>query len=312
MSTLKLVESDQLSFNYDLVAVPVAIKAREAAERIRLRLRRSAEDIIEIGRDLIATKEALPHGQFLPWIEAEFGMGEHTARRFMGVARQYSDKSSIVRDLDPTALYELAAPKTPEEVREEVEKMIEAGEVVTKATVQELRNKLSGLEKAKELAEQEIDEKTAKVAEIETTIHTTVSTEIEEAAKRIAKGYEDEIARLKRENAELRKPKNITTIDNSTGKIVQFHRELTDEEAADIDAENDDLIGADFNEVATKAERAIAFFGAVRAMASAKAEPAAVYSYISNRSSQTLIAEYMAMVDAVMSQLQSVKEMHNG
>lgn len=85
--------------------------------------------------DLIAVKESLPHGSFLPWIEAEFGMGEHTARRFMGVAREYGDKSRIVRDLDPTALYELAAPKTPLEVREEVERMIAAGEVVTRATV---------------------------------------------------------------------------------------------------------------------------------------------------------------------------------
>jgi hypothetical protein len=36
--------------------------------------------------------------------------------------------------LDLTALYALAAPKTPIEVREEVEAMIAAGEVVIKAT----------------------------------------------------------------------------------------------------------------------------------------------------------------------------------
>lgn len=48
----------------------------------------------------------------------------------------YGDKFGTVRNLPLSALYELAAPKTPLEVREEVEKMIEAGEVVTKATVQ--------------------------------------------------------------------------------------------------------------------------------------------------------------------------------
>jgi hypothetical protein len=74
--------------------------------------------------------------------------------------------------LDPSALYELAAPKTPIEVREEVEKMIEAGEVVTKATFQEVRAKLSGLEKAKTLVEQEIEEKAAKVADLEENINT--------------------------------------------------------------------------------------------------------------------------------------------
>ncbi len=86
-------------------------------------------------------KESLPHGQFLPWIEAEFGMGDRTARRFMDVARVFGSKMDSLSDLNVTneALYELAAPKTPLEVREEVERMIEAGEVVTKATGQEPR-----------------------------------------------------------------------------------------------------------------------------------------------------------------------------
>lgn len=84
---------------------------------------RTLNTIIEIGKDLIAVKESLPHGSFLPWIEAEFGMSDQTARRFMDVGRVYGTKSNIVLDLTPTALYELAAPKTPLEVREEVEKI---------------------------------------------------------------------------------------------------------------------------------------------------------------------------------------------
>lgn len=68
-------------------------------------------------------KESLPHGSFLPWIEAEFGMDRRTASNFMRVAEQYSGKWETVSHLPPTALYELAAPKTPLEVREEVEKM---------------------------------------------------------------------------------------------------------------------------------------------------------------------------------------------
>jgi len=80
-------------------------------------------------------------------IEAEFGMSEYTARNFMQVAKVYGEKIPTVGNLPPTALYALAAPKTPIEVREEIESMIAAGEVVTKATVTELRDKLSGLEK---------------------------------------------------------------------------------------------------------------------------------------------------------------------
>jgi hypothetical protein len=72
---------------------------------------------VAIGKDLLDTKERLPHGSFLPWIEAEFGMSDMTAKRFMQVAKAYGEKPNIVFDLPPTALYELAAPKTPIEFR---------------------------------------------------------------------------------------------------------------------------------------------------------------------------------------------------
>ncbi len=114
-----------------------------------MRLRRTAEDIIEIGKDLIAVKARLDHGQFLPWLDAEFGMHQTTASRFMQVAEVYGSKVSTMLNVPATALYELAAPKTPAEVREEVERLIAAGEIVTKATVEELRAKLAGTEQAK-------------------------------------------------------------------------------------------------------------------------------------------------------------------
>lgn len=183
-------------FSYAMLAREDEAEVREAAERIKLRLRRSAEDIIEIGKDLIAVKDRLPHGSFLPWIEQEFGMSRFTANRFMAVAEVYGAKGSTVQHLDLTALYELAAPKTPIEVREEVEKMIEAGEVVTKATVVELRNKLSGLEKAKALAEQEIEKKTAAVEAIEGKIDEAIAEQIKVAADKIAKQEPSERARI--------------------------------------------------------------------------------------------------------------------
>lgn len=302
----------QVSFNYDIVAEPVAVEAREAAQRIRLRLRRSAEDIIEIGRDLITVKGSIGHGNFLPWIEAEFGMGQSTADRFMQVAKVYGGKLPTVGNLPPTALYELAAPKTPLEVREEIEKMIEAGEVVTKAEVIRLKAEFEAAKRGKDLAEQDAEEAEKKLTAAQASERETLSQEVTKAVSHVRSAYEEEIQSLRKQIEDLQKPKNITTIDNETGNIVQFHRALTSDEKAEIDAVEDDMIGADFNEVASQTERAIAFFGAVRAMASAKADPAAVYAYITKRPSQNLVAEYMGMVDVVLSQLKSVKEMHNG
>lgn len=310
MTALKVVDQSQMAFNYELVAAPIAIQAREAAERIKLRLRRTAEDIVEIGRDLIDVKETIGHGNFMPWIEAEFGMSMSAATRFMNVARAYGGKFATVANLDPTALYELAAPKTPLEVREEVEKMIEAGEVVTKATITELRAKLSGLEKAKALAEEEIEQKAAKVYELEETMNLAVSTEIEKAAKRISKSYEEEIARLKREVSDLRRPKPAPVIDNDTGAVVSLHRPMTEDEAAAIDAEHDEYQDADFIETASEKDRAVSAFGAVRNIARVSASPKAVYQYISSHS-PTTAGEYMAMVDQTLTLLQAVKELHN-
>ncbi|HEU4805425.1 MAG TPA: DUF3102 domain-containing protein, partial [Nitrobacter sp.] len=85
-------------------------------------MRRTADDVITIGQALIRQKAALPHGSFLPWIEAEFGMSGRAANRFMNVADAYGGKSDRLADLGLEAMYELAAPSTSPEVQAEVER----------------------------------------------------------------------------------------------------------------------------------------------------------------------------------------------
>jgi hypothetical protein len=60
----------------------VEVEARADAALIRGLMRRTAEDNIAIGKALIRQKNSLPHGTFLPWIEAEFDMSERAAHRF--------------------------------------------------------------------------------------------------------------------------------------------------------------------------------------------------------------------------------------
>lgn len=83
-------------------------------------------------------KEALPHGQFLPWLRAEFGWSERSAQNFMGVAEKF--KSAKIADLpiQPSAAYLLAAPSVPDEAREKAVEKAEAGEEITFATAKEL------------------------------------------------------------------------------------------------------------------------------------------------------------------------------
>ena len=123
------IQPKQQTFNYFALDADVAIEARAAAERIKIRLRRTAEDIVEIGKELVEIKNKLTHGQFLPWIEAEFQMSDRTANNFMRVAARF--KSEIISDFNPTVLYQLAAPSTPDEVIEKATEKAEAGEKVS-------------------------------------------------------------------------------------------------------------------------------------------------------------------------------------
>src|SRR6516162_4282316 len=94
-----------VGFNYELLEARVAEKARSSAQRIRDKVKRTIEDIIEVGNDLLAVREALPHGQFGPWLAAEFGWTERTARNSMAVAERFGPKTEIISDLtiQPTA-----------------------------------------------------------------------------------------------------------------------------------------------------------------------------------------------------------------
>jgi hypothetical protein len=127
-----------VGFNYDLLETKLADKVRSAADRIRERVKKTVEDIIEVGNDLLAVKEALPHGQFLPWVKAEFGWSERSAQNFMSVAEKF--KSAKIADLpiQPSAAYLLAAPSVPDEAREKAVEKAEAGEEITFAAAREI------------------------------------------------------------------------------------------------------------------------------------------------------------------------------
>jgi hypothetical protein len=129
-----------VGFNYDLLEAKVADLVRSRPDRIRERVKKTVEDIIEVGNDLLAVKEALEHGQFGPWLKGEFGWSERTARNLMAVAEQFG-KSAIIADLpiQPTAAYLLAAPAVPDEAREDAIEKAKAGEQITVSAAKETR-----------------------------------------------------------------------------------------------------------------------------------------------------------------------------
>jgi hypothetical protein len=102
----------------------------EIADRIRARIRRTVEDIIESGRDLATVKDSMEFGEFTKWLDREFSMTDRTARNYMRAAAWAEGKTEIISDLSPTTLYLLAAPSTPKEIQAEVVSDLRSGKPV--------------------------------------------------------------------------------------------------------------------------------------------------------------------------------------
>jgi hypothetical protein len=129
-----LTTGSKQGFDYATLIPDLANIARDAANRIKGRVRAS---ILDTGRDLIAVKAGMKHGQFGVWLRAEFAMTERTAENYMNGARWLDGKSEMLSLLPPAAVYVLAAPSAPAAVVNEVVASAEAGTVLPLLKIKE-------------------------------------------------------------------------------------------------------------------------------------------------------------------------------
>lgn len=123
---------------------------RAKTERVRTLVGSAAENVYEIGRELIQVKTILGHGHFLSWLHAEFEWSEWTARNFMNVALKLSKpaENGKISLYAPSALYLLAGGSTPDGAREEAEALASAGKRVTHSVAADLKEKHQAAEEA--------------------------------------------------------------------------------------------------------------------------------------------------------------------
>lgn len=117
-------------FDYGQLDIESRIVVKQRTEEIKTLVRRSAQDIIDIGSKLIDVKERLGHGGFGDWLESEFGWSHMTANNFMNVAL-YIKQIPNGLEFQAKALYLLASPNTPEPARIEAIERAQAGEEIT-------------------------------------------------------------------------------------------------------------------------------------------------------------------------------------
>lgn len=121
-------------FDYDALPTDIGTEAKAAAESIKTRMRWA---IVQVGTSLKRIQDRLPYGLWGKWLSAEFGMTQRTAQNYIGAAELASGCEKISK-LRSTTLYLLAAPSTPDPVRQEVIERFEAGEVVPDRAIRKM------------------------------------------------------------------------------------------------------------------------------------------------------------------------------
>lgn len=126
-------------FDYGELSAPDVKKCEVAVEKITKCQRRMAGDIIAIGKELLAVKDKLAHGQFGQWIKHHFGWSNDTARNMMNAAEAFGQIPKFSDyAIDQSALYLLSSDKCPDETREDFIERAEKGEHITHAAVKQV------------------------------------------------------------------------------------------------------------------------------------------------------------------------------
>jgi Protein of unknown function (DUF3102) len=116
-------------FDYDILTVDQQTMIRQKTDEIRERLRRSAQDIWEVGQRLADVRAHLKYGQFESWLKAEFGWSRRTAYNFINVYETFRDRTNLSQvNIATSALYLLASPSVSSEVRQQYLEQAQSGQ----------------------------------------------------------------------------------------------------------------------------------------------------------------------------------------
>jgi Protein of unknown function (DUF3102) len=219
-----------------LITNNIEMTLNEHVAEIRRLGKRVVLDVVEIGRRLSECRRIIDHGEWLPWLDREFGWSDRTALNYIR-AYEVVTKSEIVSDLDLSmtlgALYLLGAPSTPAEVQNDILQRAKGGEQIKVGDVKD------AIEEAKPA-------KRTRAAKVETKGEETPA-QIEaarERAKRLGREVVQDGRKLKLIALD---PRRIIVVCHSVKKL---------NEALDkIEAENSVKPPKTFDELCAEAER---------------------------------------------------------
>lgn len=184
--------------------------------RIHDSIRRTAMEVVEIGRALTDIRQAIPEMTFVSLCQTEFGMDQRVARRFIASARYVDEhmpnQIDAVRRLSPTVLYGLAQGDVSAQVVDQVLAAKKEGKPIMPADIREAMRRI----------EEQIEKKDDQLQQALTDL-TATRTELEEAKKR-------------GDQAELRAAKVLEQHDRLTRNLqrAQDETHMYSKESADL------------------------------------------------------------------------------
>ena len=126
------------SFDYKALSSKQRTIIQQCTGEIKERLRRTAKDVWEVGQKLVEVRSQLEYGQFDTWLSAEFGWSRRTAYNFINVYEAFSKNTNFAQlNIATSALYKLAAPSTPQAIRQEFLQKAKQGEKITHKSISE-------------------------------------------------------------------------------------------------------------------------------------------------------------------------------
>ena len=189
----------------------------------------TAQNIIEIGKRLIAVKESLPHGEWGKWLKEKVDFSHSSAKRFMQVAREFSN-SPALGVLPPTKVFALL--DLPPEEREDFVQ----NNPVDEMTTRELQKAIKDREKA--LKEKERLEVKLKAAEKKAQQESEHAKRISESYSRLEetnKGHYQRAEALRKELEDTKKQLSEAQASGDSGLATRLQESLekTDNELAE-------------------------------------------------------------------------------
>jgi Protein of unknown function (DUF3102) len=131
----KLIEGQStqqtLNFEYGILEAETRMVVQQCTNEIKTLMRRTSQDIIDIGEKLTKVKQHLGHGNFINWLKSEFNWSRSAATKFMQVAEQFKFVNFTNLNITASALYLIAAPSIPKKAREEVLERASLGENIS-------------------------------------------------------------------------------------------------------------------------------------------------------------------------------------